>query len=314
MSTGIQWTDETLNLAPGCTPISPGCKNCFARTLHTQRYNAFLAGKTIVSKNYHQPFDVVQLRPDLILKPFSWREPRRIFVESMGDIFHVDVPDAFLDRVFAMMALTPRHRYQLLTKRAKRMHDYFATPNVDHRVREQAIELAKTRGLGLPPGFQWPLPNVWLGVSTENQQLLDERVPYLQATPAAVRFLSCEPLLGPLSFRPKAHNLDDMLRLLSSGDAARPALLDRIHWLIVGGESGPGSRPYDPEWARGIIRQAHEADVAVYHKQVGSNPIGLDVKHKMGGDANEWPLDLRVRQFPEPHPSSAKPLIAPVPR
>ncbi|MDI9379758.1 MAG: phage Gp37/Gp68 family protein [Verrucomicrobiota bacterium] len=232
MSTNIEWTDATWNPVTGCTKVSQGCKHCYAERMATR-----LAGRYGYSAD--QPFRVT-LRGSKLEQPFHWREPRMVFVCSMGDLFHDDVPDGFIDRVFGVIRKCPQHTFQILTKRPHGMCEY-------------ALSLSYRR----PPS------NVWLGTSVENQDAADSRIHHLLNTPAAVRFLSLEPLLGPL-----------------------PGLnLEGIHWVIVGGESGPGARPMHPEWARDIRDQCVAAGVPFFFKQWGG------VNKKRAGrllDGREW--------------------------
>jgi len=211
----------------------------------------------------------VKLMTERLSQPLRWKKPRRVFVDSMSDLFHPDVPVGFLDRVFAVMADTPRHTFQILTKRPARMKRYLA--------------------------YDQPPKNVWLGTSVEDQTTADERIPHLVQTPAAVRFLSCEPLLGTV-------------------DVTGGPWLD---WVIVGGESGPRARPCNVEWIREIVRQCREAGVPCFVKQLGAKPYDLagdslcddgsvpvgaylDLHSCKGGDMSEWPEDLRVREYPDP--------------
>lgn len=205
--TGIEWTDRTWNPATGCTKVSPGCKNCYAETLTKRFRNTFPNGFRFT------------LHPERLYEPLKWRRPSLVFVNSMSDLFHEDMPDEFLLAVFEVMVSCPQHTFQVLTKRAERL-----------------LELASE----LP----WP-DNVWMGVSVENQKFA-WRVDALRQSPAKVKFLSCEPLLGPLQ-------LD----------------LRGIDWVITGGESGPRHRPVDVDWVRSIRDQCLEANVAFFHKQWG---------------------------------------------
>jgi protein gp37 len=257
--TKIQWTDETWNPFAGCSIVSPGCKNCYAmRDAYRKGFNPLTPHYREITRrvNGHAVWSgKLALAPERILtKPLDWRRPRRVFVNSMSDLFHEDAPAAWIDRVFAIMAASSQHVFQALTKRPERMRDYC-------RARQGE-----------------PLSNLWLGVSVERQQEADERIPDLLATPAAVRFVSAEPLLGPI-------DLTEMARL---------------DWIIVGGESGPGARRFDPEWARNLLRQRRNAGVAFFVKQMGAEPDGLDLRDRKGGDMMEWPPDLRVREFPQP--------------
>lgn len=231
---GIEWTDATWNPTVGCTKVSPGCDHCYAETL----VNRF-AG---TSAAFPARFDTVTVRSERFLtQPLRWKRPRRIFVNSLSDLFHRDIPDEFIADVFAVMAATPQHTYQLLTKRHGRIRSLLRSGEFYALVEDAAVER-----LGLP-GVQWPLPNLWVGVSAEDQHWADVRIPTLLDTPAAVRFLSCEPLLGPID--------------LPSGP---------LDWVIVGGESGPNARPMHRTWVRNLREQCVRAGVPFLFKQWGA--------------------------------------------
>jgi protein gp37 len=245
--TKIEWADETWNPVVGCKVKSPGCTHCYAMRMAARLErmgNApHYAGLTETVNGKAVWTGRVALAPEHILTaPLDWKTPRRIFPDSMGDIFYEAVPDAVIDRIFAVMALTPQHTYMPLTKRSDRMRAYMT----NNAVRDSALA-AHT---------PWPLPNVWLGVSAEDQRRADERIPDLLATPAAVRFVSAEPLLGALDIS----YWTTPNRLLN-----RPAL----DLIIVGGESGPGARPMHPDWARSIRDQCAAAGTAFFFKQWG---------------------------------------------
>ncbi|MFJ6061639.1 DUF5131 family protein [Streptomyces tendae] len=268
--TTIEWTDRTWNPVTGCTKVSPGCDNCYAETI-AHRFSG--------SKAFPNGFDVTQ-HEARTSRPLRWKKPARVFVNSMSDLFHADVPAEFIARVFAVMALTPQHTYQVLTKRPGRMRSLLS--NRDFRA------LVDDHREQLHPGcgdFAWPLPNVWLGVSVENQRWADIRIPALLETPAVVRFLSCEPLLGPLDLfgpivpgrgRPKLtywldgrpgwgpDQTDDRGRVFQEMTVG-----PRLDWVIVGGESGPKARAMHPEWARTIRDQCQQAGVPFFFKQWG---------------------------------------------
>ena len=251
--TGIRWTASTWNPIVGCSKVSPGCAHCYAETL-SLRY-----GFTPLPWTPDNARANVQLKPKRLDQPLRWPDPRRIFVNSMSDLFHELAPVDYIARVFAVMALTRRHTYQVLTKRPDRMAGIVAAQAFRRRVFDHvaaATDIPKTRsgatrlelanfpslndhGLGA-----WPLPNVWLGTSIENDRWT-VRADDLREAPAAIRFLSLEPLLGPLP------SLD----------------LRAIDWIIVGGESGPGFRPMDHAWARDLRDRAVEAGVAFFFKQ-----------------------------------------------
>ena len=364
---GIEWTDETWNPVVGCTRASRGCDNCYAVTM-THRLEAMgqerYAGLTVLNGRGHRHFNgVVRTVPEALDKPLKWRKPRRVFVNSMADLFHPEVPFEFIDRVFAVMALCPQHVFQVLTKRPERMAEYLRyaveMDNLEHEIDALTSKVeGEPFGLVSPSeGQGWPLPNVWLGTSVEDQAAADERVPHLLRCPAAVRFLSCEPLLGPVDLRSidtgrtwpgksETSNIDALMGFSASQrDEPNPVSMTRagefiehersrfidydypaIDWIIVGGESGAKARPCDVAWLRGIVQQGQRAGVPVFVKQLGSKPwyvdhdarrcggaVVIDVnalvegwkhdgprlcKDPKGGDPNEWPEDLRVRQWP----------------
>lgn len=206
-ATGIEWTDKTWNPTTGCNKISPGCKHCYAELL-TRRFKS----------NFPTGFQFT-LHPSRLKEPLHWRKPSRVFVNSMSDLFHEDMPEEYLRDIFRVMQASPRHVFQILTKRHERLRE-------------------------LAPKLVWS-ENIWIGVSVETQEYT-KRIDSLRDVPAKVRFLSCEPLLGPL-------DLD----------------LEGIHWVITGGESGPGHRPVHVDWVRQIRDQSLEAGAAFFHKQWG---------------------------------------------
>lgn len=318
----IEWTEATWNPVVGCSIVSPGCTNCYAmkmagriEAMATARTTAegspgtlatHYAGTTRRTKTGPVWTGELALAPDhILLQPLKWRRPRMIFVNSMGDLFHENVPDQWIDKVFAVMALCPHHTFQVLTKRAERMRNYFAGRSAGDPWAEAADAISDMLRMYdhvtvLEPK-DIPLPNVWLGVSAEDQKRAEERIPHLISTPAAVRFVSAEPLLGPIDFR----NLDidgdsvmDAVSRLSAADVwrsdwdpsvTRTTLEDAIEgfedwggtyppsetrgpgldWIIVGGESGPGARPMHPDWARSIRDQCQAAGVPFFFKQWG---------------------------------------------
>ena len=230
-TTGIEWTNATWNPVTGCSKVSPGCAHCYAETLALTR----LAGKPGYPGLPWTPENAernVVLHPDRLDLPLYWRKPRRVFVNSMSDLFHERVPGEFIRDVFLTMAMAQEHTFQILTKRPTRMRFLLAS------------NFTPEWATGLFAVDFWPLPNVWLGTSIENDRFVG-RADALRATPAAVRFISAEPLLGPLP------SLD----------------LTGIDWLIVGGESGPGHRPMDPAWVRKLVHRADRAGCAVFVKQ-----------------------------------------------
>ncbi len=235
MPTKIEWTDETWNPVTGCTKVSEGCDHCYAETI---------AHRFTGTKAYPSGFDVT-LRPERLDQPLRWKRPRKVFVNSMSDLFHKDVPDDYIAQVFAVMARAPQHTFQILTKRPGRMRSLLSSEDF-----ESAVFLA-TEGR-FEGCFPWPLPNVWLGTSVENQKWADVRLPLLLDTPAAVRFLSCEPLLGPVD--------------LFAWKVDRGT---RVDWVICGGESGPHARPMHPDWARQLRDDCLTAGIPFHFKQWG---------------------------------------------
>lgn len=323
--TNIEWTDATWNPVTGCTKVSAGCRNCYAETVADR----FWGKQYGTVDGERRRFTDVWTHPERLDEPLRWRKPRRVFVNSMSDLFHEAVPDEFIDRVFAVMAISNyvgrcrardcqhepcesvdkplAHSFQVLTKRPDRMRVYVRTPGRIDAVAEAAGMLGNWYiGDGALDAMSWPLPNVWLGVSAENQETADERIPILLDTPAAVRFVSAEPLLGPINFRdlpmPKT---GPFARGADRFDPLHPGWSTHIDWIITGGESGPKARPCDVVWIRRIVDQCRDAGVPVFVKQLGAQPrngeidLHIAVQDSKGGDPSEWPEDLRVREFPK---------------
>lgn len=308
MGTGISWTDETWVPLTGCTRVSAACDNCYAFALHDRRYAAWRRGVPMPVQ-YHQPFSRVQLLPERLTEPLRWRRPRRVFLTSMGDLFHDDVPDEFICRVFGTMLRASRHTFQVLTKRPERMAALLGVMTFRERVGEAVLSsLDWDRGLATYDprnGHGWPLKNVWLGTSIEDQDAANARIPWLLRTPAAVRFLSAEPLLGAINLNrwmgsleccsvceePKDRTKDAPgnetalgwprcvnLRCVAYGEGVASAAYRRmIHWVICGGESGPHARPMHPEWVRSLRDQCIQAGVPFHFKQWGEYEPVCDV-------------------------------------
>lgn len=298
----IEWTDATWNVVIGCDKVSPGCDNCYAiRTAHRMQANpnpkisSAYAG-TESGGDWTGRVNELEERLDL---PLRWRRPRRIFVNSQSDLFHDQVDDWFIAKVFAVMALAPQHTFQILTKRHGRMRSLLNGDLYDLMVR--ALDNPDLDWDGSP--ITWPLPNVWLGVSVEDQKRADLRVPALLDTPAAVRFLSCEPLLGPVDLSPwltergreRAYPHHDTTCGAGQGGCFHPPcrcachrLPDvRLDWVIVGGESGPGARPMHPAWVRHLRDQCDVAAIAFHFKQWGEwapAPWGVE---RLPGETDE---------------------------
>jgi protein gp37 len=302
MPTKIEWTDETWNPIRGCSRVSEGCRHCYAETVAGRFGGSGLAyeGLTVLAGKQRVWNGQIKFVEEHLLDPLKWKRPRRIFVNSMSDLFHENVTDAMRDRIFAVMALAPQHTFQVLTKRPERMLAYF-----------NSARASMTRGFDIcawvadmvpNPPMNWidlleripvALPNVWLGVSVENQKAADERIPLLLQTPAAKRFISGEPLLGAIDLRslpalaldasdyvPTQEDIEDDWRFsaLDAGDIYHGCGGDLISdgpehpaldWVICGGESGHGARPMHPDWARGLRDQCVAAGVPFFFKQWG---------------------------------------------
>ena len=279
----IEWTDATWNPVTGCSIVSPGCTNCYAMKLAGTRLRNHPSRKGLTTASKSGPVwnGTVRFNEEWLLQPLSWKKPRMIFVCAHGDLFHEDVPDEWIDQVFAVMALTTQHTFQVLTKRSKRMRDYVNSLHNSRALASIVAELLRESELG-PRAMTLArtIPNVWLGVSVERQKEADERIPDLLATPAAVRFISAEPLLGPLdlnnvpSFADLHQGLDYRIDALSgmykSGIVRLCATAPKLDWVIVGGESGDGARAMHPDWARALRNECEAAGVAFFFKQWGN--------------------------------------------
>lgn len=326
-NTTIEWTDATWNPVSGCTKVSQGCKNCYAERVFPRAYPGRI-------------FTDVRTHSDRLDQPLRWKRPRRVFVNSMSDLFHESVPGEIIDRVFAVMALSVQHTFQVLTKRPQRMLEWFRSNPYERILRHADVIRSELSGRALPQRIGVsdpnvvPYRNVWIGISAEDQATADERIPLLLQTPA-VRFVSLEPLLGPVTLNQW---------ILSEYGRRQIGAKPGLSWIIVGGESGPKARVCDVAWARSLVSQCREAGVPVFVKQIGSQPrgwcawhtpecIGRDeaallrcddedsacnqyeagepqkpceaygrrcivLRDRKGGDPSEWPMDLRVREFP----------------
>ena len=324
--TNIEWTGETLNPTTGCDRISPGCDRCYALTM-AKRLKGMGQVKYQNDGNPRTsgPGFGLTMNEDTLPVPLSWKKPRLVFVNSMSDLFHKDVTTDFLARFFAIMALTPQHTYQILSKRHARMRTVLTDrctcgnghlPGVHFRsAMAWAVSKANPDRIADAPddaeqqvwNAPWPLPNVHLGVSVENQKWADIRIKSLARTPAAVRFLSCEPLIGPVRLH-RGHAYcptHDFPGGFCSSPCPDLILPD---WLIIGGESGPGARPFEPQWAADLIEDARLAGAAPFVKQLGSvwardmTVAGKTVAahgDTKGGNPDYWPAHLRVREYPK---------------
>lgn len=263
--TKIEWTNTTWNVICGCTKVSEGCRNCFAQELHNRRRKAYLAGKKMPLQ-YAEPFSKIQIFEERLTQPLKWKKSRMIFADSVSDLFHAEVPDELLDRMFAVMTLTPQHTYQVLTKRPDRMLAYFRgleQRDVAHVFGKATFHVTADEEAEYYVhdrlAAEWPLPNVWLGVSMEDQQTADMRIPLLLETPSAVRFLSCEPLLGTI----------DLLEYYGDEREPHGQYFDHVDWVIVGAETGTQARPVHPDWICNLRDQCVANQIPFFFKGWG---------------------------------------------
>ncbi len=341
--THISWTQATWNPLVGCEKCAPGCASCYAiKVVHRMASNPNTkirqanAGLTVRLGNGVMDWTGrIRLLSERLTQPLRWKQPRMIFVNSLSDLFHPDVPFEFIDRVFGIMAYCPQHIFQILTKRPTRMLEYFQSRDYDQECGTFPKEVWNGAWrAGVPEkqveadyDVEWPLRNVWLGVSVANQADADRDIPILLQVPAAVRWVSYEPAIGPINFNAIA--VKDGTDGVSSGldvlNGCRWWCSDqgdygeerkRLDWLVIGGESGPQARLFNLQWAWDVVAQCRQAGVACFVKQLGAQPytrcllmqtadgphyasISLLLKDKKGGNMAEWPEDLRVREFPE---------------
>jgi protein gp37 len=344
--THIEWSNATWNPTRGCSRVSAGCDNCYAVGV-SHRFSGVglpYEGLTVLRNGKPDFNGKITLAEEHLLDPLRWKKPKKIFVNSMSDVFHHNVPDSYIDRMFAVMALATQHTFQLLTKRPERMQAYMKdiADKGSDRIRAAINQIPN--GMGDRRGaLEIPLFNVWLGVSVEDQKAADWRIPILLGTPAAVRFISAEPLLGSIDLKPyllmprgadpdNIHypkNFDkwtEAERTKWCQDTARHTYMAQreniLDWVIVGGESGPGARAFNVQWAKRVVKDCKKAGVAVFVKQLGShtvmpykgkerldritgnfidNEVGVRfIKSRKGGDMEEWPFsELKVREFPK---------------
>lgn len=345
----ISWTDATWNPVSGCTKVSEGCANCYIdRTppFRIARRRFLKSGvhdrdcQVVTASNWQRMQETIEctcrssdqigattgvtLHPERLQQPLRWRRPRRIFVNSLSDVFHDEVPDSFIAQMFAVMAASPQHTYQVLTKRPARMRTLLTSRRVmegpggwmafEAMVRNAYSALKNNQGRCIredePRGLQevlgwanaeefpWPLPNVWLGVSAENQKWADRRIPQLLETPAAVRFVSMEPLLGPVNLT-RLHGhcpTHDFEGGFCSGPCPDLIIPD---WVIVGGESGPNARPMHPDWARKLRDQCRQVGIPFWFKQWGEW-VEVPIEEARHGD--QWLLSRDGAVWGWPYP------------
>ena len=313
LNTEIAWTDVTWNPATGCTKVSPGCAHCYAEAVAPRTFRG-------------RPFTDVLFHPERLLQPLHWRKPRKVFVNSMSDLFHENLSDGTIDSIFAVIALSymlqPRHVFQVLTKRSERMREYWSLPMRGTRIIAAARRLSHAEEVARKfyPNHKYPYPdvddsiadgffgthalsddwrpthlrNVWMGVSVENQAQANIRIRHLRQTPAAIRFMSVEPLISEVDLCP-------------AGGPPPIGPLPPIDWVIVGGESGPKARPCELSWIRKVVKECRKDGIPVFVKQLGRYPTydvsggfmaEYTVRNRKGADPSEWPEDLRIREMP----------------
>lgn len=267
--TEIEWTDSTWNPIRGCSRVSEGCRNCYAEQI-AARFSGPgrpFEGLAIFKDGDARWTGKVALVREHLQDPLAWRAPKKIFVNSMSDLFHEQVPDEWIWKIFGVMALAQRHTFQILTKRPMRMHEMLHGTKADfaHLCISELFE-----DVGASPtcdmAHVWPLPNVWLGVSVEDQETADKRIPLLSLTPAAVRWVSYEPALGPVNFRMIESQYDYLKEWRTPRGATIPRGLD---WIVMGGESGKDARPMNPRWARSVRDACLMTKVPFFFKQWG---------------------------------------------
>lgn len=290
--TKIEWTDATWNPITGCSVVSPGCINCYAMKLAGTRLKNHPSREGLTRDTKAGPVwtGEVRFNPQWLDEPLRWKKPRMIFVCAHGDLFAEGVPDEWIDQVFAVMSQAQQHTFQVLTKRPERMRSYLTRPQLEHHLVSALVQLPPA--FPLPEPGRWPhlpLPNVWLGVSVEDQKRADQRIPVLLETPAAVRWISAEPLLGlvdltrldqpnggfgaywinALKAGESGWFADEAATIRTEADPLAFSGLQCLDWIVAGGESGPGARPMHPDWARSLRDQCAAVGVPFLFKQWG---------------------------------------------
>lgn len=274
---------ESWNFITGCTKISPGCAKCYAEAF-AKRFNrnggSYLPGEA-----------VIQYEPQRINDPANWRTARMVFMNSVSDVFHEEIENRIIDLALGIVAMYPRHIFLALTKRTQRMADYFADPTVRVRIQDAM------RRRGCLAELRWPIPNLWLGTSVENQHFANERIPLMRDLPTPVRFLSVEPLIGPIDFDglldrhdSQGRNVTGLNGLHQENDTTN------IDWMIIGGESGPKARPMHPLWLTNAVEAAESIGIPVFFKQWGHYRPYND----LDDDANPKVISVRFNRIWQP--------------
>lgn len=347
--TTIEWTDETLNVQVGCSLASKGCQNCYAMKFAHRQMSPQHRGITFMNSKGPHWNGKINYVPEMLRKPLHWHTPRKIFLNSLSDLFHESVPDEWIDDVHGMMwaclyvgrsenSLREGHVFQLLTKRAARARAYYSSDRREKWARAAGQLCEDGDGVADQTYYaatKGPHPRIWLGTSCEDQEAADERIPLLLQCPAAVHWVSAEPLLGPIDFtRVSAGPLCpqwpghrvDVLRggtwELGGGFTQHSDMPATIDWIVCGGESGPRARPCAMEWIESIMRQCRKAGTACFVKQLGAFVVSehraaetdeegralgardrwlwrAGLTDRKGADPEQWPDHLSVREFPE---------------
>jgi protein gp37 len=296
----IDWTDATWNPVTGCTHVSPGCDHCYAASLASGRLKEVPAYKGLAVDGEFT--GEIRLLPDRLMQPIHWARPRRIFVNSMSDLFHSNIPREYLAKVFAVMAVAKHHQFQILTKRAGVMRAILNSPEFGELVLHEwgKMHLVTHGNYPLNMDGKVLLPNVWLGVSAESQKWAELRIPALVQTPAAVKFVSAEPLLGPIDLfgnveeHGPAVTREGVMNLVDYGTGIEWDVDDQlgIDWVIVGGESGSKARPMHPDWARSLRDQCVKWKVAFHFKQWGEWAPVTGYYNGEHRQIREWPENI----------------------
>lgn len=287
----IEWTETTWNIVTGCTKISDGCTRCYIERTPPFRMN----GRRFDKPGIGGTTGVI-LHDDRLTAPLRWRKPRRVFVCSLADLFHTAVPTRYIARAFAVMVIARQHTFQVLTKRHARLRALLTDQRFWQMV---ATEIGVLRNIVPPAPLRQVPPWIWVGVSVESQEWADRRIPALLSVPAAVRWLSCEPLIGPVDL----HRWLDMADWPDCWNTHAPSAecsrCVKPDWVVVGGESGPNARLMREDWARGLVQQLGVAEGPVFVKQMGTVwARERGIADPKGGDMQHWPADLRIRQYP----------------
>ncbi|MFN3200065.1 MAG: DUF5131 family protein [Bradymonadia bacterium] len=354
-NTKIQWSDRTWNCLIGCSKVSQGCKHCYAErqapsVLRRLRTTAKSPRGLATVDAYEQALDLSGETPrwsgcavpmlHKLFEPLTWRKPQLVFVNSMSDVFHPSVPFEFISAMFGVMAAASHLTFQILTKhpeRALEWHRWVVNTNENYNPLLESVfwalqheqRLSEKFDCSMPmhrhksadPDGPWPLPNVWIGVSVEDQITAEQRIPQLLKLPAHVRWVSFEPALEYVDFWPWISKDDSRLEWITTGGEGGPKDLPsipeddpRLDWIVVGGESGSKARPFCLSWAASVIYQGQSHGVPVFVKQLGAHPAEIIAKgHKLkdchGGDPREWPAGLNVRQFPKDYTKEQTELV-----